>query len=59
MRAYRATPVEDADLRRTLNRKMAEKYGLADRLLRRFGDVDHAVVVRLTPREGARVAPGS
>jgi len=49
---YLATPVDDGTLRRELNRKMAEKYGLIEQVMRRFGDLDHAVVVRLEPVEG-------
>ncbi len=51
-RHYRATPVEDAALRAELNTKLAEKYGVAETLVRSFRDVGSAVVVRLDPLPG-------
>ncbi len=47
---FRASPVDTADERRTVNDAMARKYGAADGILRRFVDVDRAVPVRLDPR---------
>lgn len=59
-RFYRAEPVEDEALRRALNAKLARKYGVADALVRFFGDVEHAVVVRLDPLAGEGTpAPGA
>jgi hypothetical protein len=60
-RAYRAERVDDAALRDRLNEAMAEKYGLADRLLAPIFDPAISVPVRLVPdesREDVEIAPG-
>jgi len=49
--AYRAEAVSSAAERRAVNQAMARKYGLADRLVRRWVDVAGSVPVRLTPLE--------
>jgi hypothetical protein len=43
----RATPVEDPELKRAVNRAMAEKYGLADRLASAVWDPKWSVPVHL------------
>jgi len=55
---YRAVVVAEGDLRRVVNEAMARKYGAADRLVRRFVDVERSVPVRLEPIEGLGHAPG-
>jgi hypothetical protein len=47
---FRATPIETPDERRLVNEAMAQKYGAADGILRRFVDAGRAVPVRLEPR---------
>jgi len=48
---YRAVVVDDATVRDAVNRAMAAKYGVADRLIRRAVDMDASVPVRLEPVE--------
>jgi len=45
--SYRAVPVDDPATREAVNRRMAEKYGQADRLITRIFDRSQAVPVRL------------
>jgi hypothetical protein len=44
---YRATPVEDPDVRDWLNGRLAEKYGWADSLVGVLGDRSVSVPIRL------------
>jgi hypothetical protein len=48
-RAYVAKPEDDAELRSRVNLAMADKYGLADRVISAFFDPAHAVPIRLVP----------
>jgi hypothetical protein len=48
-RAYRAVPLDDPATRAAVNRRMAEKYGQADRLIARIFDRSHTVPIRLEP----------
>jgi hypothetical protein len=61
-RPYRAQVDESASLREPLNRAMAQKYGVADRLLALVVDPAASVPVRLVPdptrESAARQQPG-
>ena len=48
-RAYLAVPEEDASLRERVNRAMAAKYGVSDRLIAFVFDRGSAVPIRLVP----------
>lgn len=50
---FRAAPVDDPEVKRTVNRAMAEKYGLADRLASAVWDPKRSVPVHLQ-RDSAR-----
>ena len=56
-RLYEAAPVEDAALRAAVNEAMARKYGLAESLVRRFRNVEEAIVVKLTPSANENGGP--
>ncbi|UCE85781.1 MAG: hypothetical protein JSU66_15870 [Deltaproteobacteria bacterium] len=47
--AYRAVPVRDAAARDRIHRRMAEKYGWADRLIAVMRDPSGSVAIRLEP----------
>ena len=47
--SYRARPLGDAAILARVNRAMAEKYGLSDRLLAKLVDPSSSVAVRLEP----------
>jgi len=51
-RHYHAAPTDDPALRAAVNAAIAAKYGIADRLIRRFVDMEASVPVRLEPAEG-------
>ena len=57
---WRLVPESDPELRRRVNRAMAEKYRLSDRLLVQLFDSAEMVPLRLEPAEGevARDVPG-
>jgi len=57
-RAYRAEADPDALERQAVNEAMARKYGLADRLVRRWVDTGGSVPVRLEPLEGPDAGTG-
>lgn len=61
-RTYRAEVADAADLREPLNRAIAAKYGVADRLLALLLDPALSVPIRLVPdptrESAARAAPG-
>ena len=48
-RPYLAKPEEDAELRSRVNRAMAAKYGVADRVIAAIFDPAHSVPIRLVP----------
>jgi hypothetical protein len=48
-RPFLARPVDDPAVRRAVNEAMAEKYGVADRLVRAAVDVAQSVPIRLVP----------
>jgi hypothetical protein len=50
MRKYEAEPLRDGDVRSWLNRRMAEKYGWADRIVGILGDRSAAIPIRLETR---------
>jgi hypothetical protein len=50
-RTVRAYPEEDVSVRDRVNAAMAEKYGLADRLIRMLNDANRSVPVRLEPAD--------
>jgi hypothetical protein len=50
--AYRALPEEDAALRERVNRAMAAKYGVSDRLINVVFDRGRSVPIRLVPDPG-------
>lgn len=47
--AYRAIPLDDDAARSRVNAAMAEKYGVADRILARFVPLGRSVPIRLDP----------
>jgi hypothetical protein len=57
-RAYLALPEDDPALREGVNRAMAEKYGVSDRLIAYVFDRGEAVPIRLVP-DPTRPAPGA
>ncbi len=57
-RRYLAAPVPDAALRARVNRAMAVKYGLKDRLWSKISDHGESVPVRLVPADDGTVAAG-
>jgi hypothetical protein len=55
---YRAVLAAEPEARSAVNAAMAEKYGVADRFVRRFVDMERSVPVRLEPIEDLGHAPG-
>ena len=51
-RAYLAVPEDDAALRERVNRAMASKYGVSDRLIALVFDRGRSVPIRLVPDPG-------
>ena len=51
--SYRAEPVRDPAVRDRIHAKMAEKYGLAERLIAASRDGDRSIPVRLAPQRSA------
>jgi hypothetical protein len=57
-RRVRAVPSDDPQVRAAVNRAMAEKYGLLDRLWGALRDPSRSVPVRLDPIDGAPAGGG-
>ena len=51
---YHATPVQTAEAREAINRRMAEGYGAAERIIQYLHDETEVVPVRLDPHVAAR-----
>jgi hypothetical protein len=57
MYSFSATPVYDPEVRRAVNRAMAEKYGLADRLASAVWDPEKSIPVHLHRNDASARRP--